>query len=966
MAAARVFDTSDTVVLFAPQRLFLKPIARLTINVMLPDSKLCPKPISNWEVMESLRKMVCPDQIMSLRVSRSTLDFIRFEGEVENKNLVNGVREKFNSRTLRVNGIQDPLRVIAVETQVAFPSQCDWESFFKNTESMTETSPGERADTIQIEGLPCKWFAAKEMNGEKPREEILRKVFGTFGEIRSVDIPMLDPYREEMTGKKFSTFSFGGLPTFEAFIQYQECEGFLKAMECLRGMKLMNKGEDGKALTCMIKVSFDTTKHLSEAAIRKRDLERLKLQELEKQREAQKQRDEEEEQSKEAERKRRDEEREREKGQREKLRRKELRQREREERLHLQTLWMAQMETEKEPNDDNAWKVRKLVLAERKLESYKLLTVLLNRAECLVQKETEFQKNRFSEKCPRMERKLGQLEEVRQNEAGVSGSGKPKVKEWQWVGVLRDTNVGKPRGMIETMEHSLSPGTAQFPLTTSLSNVMPADSEGRHTFVDLPPNQEKAASYRRSESLQITVRQDCAAFVHKRQDGDGDRHNCSCQGHSRKVTAVNHQIRHHLYKYEDFVSCLLNYRQTIWPLDSKRANRFHSLNNLGENSEWRRIVSNNGNSFQIDLKNNPDHLYTKFNITEGNKLKDYDNGRGYRWTITVSETGAKRRACSTEEKHPINGYEREFHLPWKDSCSQLKYRPESEGEYELQFKGGTRNSKKSCAVPVHDQSSNLSTDPGIPISSAKAGWVSPSKASNPGWVKASGRCEASNKSSGNDPGQPDQVGKTRTRVRSKCPRTQPKAQCKVAKLEPVGFTKEDTQQSQQPLKRLSKRVKRTRQGDSCELSNGDCGSDYCQQEAWKPPTIKKFRKSSRDIKPTPGKSTSEASHFWEENKRKYRQEFNNCPQESVGHQKDYLWIPEGSEKNVNQDLVLDDPHYNKSKMSISKVKHRKKGRKKEKNIHPKDKPGQGCCSDQNIPPLYAKELIDCFLCKYLI
>lgn len=52
-----------------------------------------------------------------------------------------------------------------------------------------------------------------------------------------------------------------------------------------------------------VKVSFDSTKHLSDASIKKRQLERQKLQELEKQREEQKRRE------KEAEEKQREEER---------------------------------------------------------------------------------------------------------------------------------------------------------------------------------------------------------------------------------------------------------------------------------------------------------------------------------------------------------------------------------------------------------------------------------------------------------------------------------------------------------------------------------------------------------------------------------------------------------------------------------------------------------------------------------
>lgn len=72
--------------------------------------------------------------------------------------------------------------------------------------------------------------------------------------MRNVDIPMLDPYREEMLDKNFNTFSFGGHLNFEAYVQYQEYGGFTKAMDTLRSMKLMLKGDDGKAVACNIKV----------------------------------------------------------------------------------------------------------------------------------------------------------------------------------------------------------------------------------------------------------------------------------------------------------------------------------------------------------------------------------------------------------------------------------------------------------------------------------------------------------------------------------------------------------------------------------------------------------------------------------------------------------------------------------------------------------------------------------------
>lgn len=65
---------------------------------------------------------------------------------------------------------------------------------------MNEMKPGERPDTVHISGLPSKWFISKRshQDSDKPSELILQRVFEVFGEIRRVDIPMLDPYRNHM------------------------------------------------------------------------------------------------------------------------------------------------------------------------------------------------------------------------------------------------------------------------------------------------------------------------------------------------------------------------------------------------------------------------------------------------------------------------------------------------------------------------------------------------------------------------------------------------------------------------------------------------------------------------------------------------------------------------------------------------------------------------------------------------
>uniref|UniRef100_A0A9W3F7P3 A-kinase anchor protein 17A n=1 Tax=Camelus bactrianus TaxID=9837 RepID=A0A9W3F7P3_CAMBA len=390
-AATIVHDTSEAVELCPSYGLYLKPITKMTISVALPQLKQPGKSISNWEVMERLKGMVHNHQFSTLRISKSTMDFIRFEGEVENKSLVKSFLACLDGKTIKLSGFSDILKVRAAEFKVDFPTRHDWDSFFRDAKDMNETLPGERPDTIHLEGLPCKWFALKESGSEKPSEEVLLKVFERFGEIRNVDIPMLDPYREEMTGRNFHTFSFGGHLNFEAYVQYREYVGFIQAMSALRGMKLMYKGEDGKAVACNIKVSFDSTKHLSDASIKKRQLERQKLQELEQQREEQKRRE------KEAEERQRAEERkqkelealERERKREEKVRRREQKQRDRELRRSQKRLEKLQAEEQKRRHEKSRLEERRLLLAQRNLQSIRLVAELLSRAKAAKLQEQE-------------------------------------------------------------------------------------------------------------------------------------------------------------------------------------------------------------------------------------------------------------------------------------------------------------------------------------------------------------------------------------------------------------------------------------------------------------------------------------------------------------------------------------------------------------------------------------------------
>lgn len=66
---------------------------------------------------------------------------------------------------------------------------------------------------VFLSNLPIRWFCARHLENEeivKPSENIFKRIFEKFGDVRSVDIPICDPYRKDMkshmTGMK--TFSF--------------------------------------------------------------------------------------------------------------------------------------------------------------------------------------------------------------------------------------------------------------------------------------------------------------------------------------------------------------------------------------------------------------------------------------------------------------------------------------------------------------------------------------------------------------------------------------------------------------------------------------------------------------------------------------------------------------------------------------------------------------------------------------
>jgi GTP cyclohydrolase FolE2 len=74
------------------QGLYLKPIARLNVSVQLPQLKKSGAKISNWEVMERVKEMAKPFTFPVFKVSKSSLEFVRFEAEIENYGSMEQVR----------------------------------------------------------------------------------------------------------------------------------------------------------------------------------------------------------------------------------------------------------------------------------------------------------------------------------------------------------------------------------------------------------------------------------------------------------------------------------------------------------------------------------------------------------------------------------------------------------------------------------------------------------------------------------------------------------------------------------------------------------------------------------------------------------------------------------------------------------------------------------------------------------
>lgn len=259
---------------YLPAGLFLKPEARVWIEVKLPEIRSAGTSVSNWEVMEKIKALSKPVEFQSLRVANYSRELIQFEGELDSVRNVRKIVLLLHGKSMKLSGFSELLKLKAKQLLSPQPTKSEWEEYFqaRGVPNFDEGRPGERPDTIRIQGLPVKWFVSKTSNS-RPCPKVLAQAFQKFGPVAQVGI--YDPTAAAALGRRdvdsFASFGPGTrLFYFEAYIQYEKYAGFISAMNALNGMSVLRLEDGGKEAVARVTVDFDKSAFLSERNIRKR------------------------------------------------------------------------------------------------------------------------------------------------------------------------------------------------------------------------------------------------------------------------------------------------------------------------------------------------------------------------------------------------------------------------------------------------------------------------------------------------------------------------------------------------------------------------------------------------------------------------------------------------------------------------------------------------------------------------
>ncbi|XP_065185665.1 A-kinase anchor protein 17A-like [Sycon ciliatum] len=279
--------------------LHLRHVAKVTVAVLLPEMKGVSVSISNWEIMEKLKALAAPEVFSQLRVGKTTRQILYFEGELPSLRALRKAIVQLHGKAIKLGGLTQQLRVKAGESELHFPTKKDWESYFQDrgVPSFDEGLPGDRCDTICIQGIPTMWMipagsrlpnltSTSKVRDKVERHDMLTKMlsksFGKFGKVKRVDVI---ENGAELASGNFSSFGPSTTPqsTFVGYVQYEDYASFCSAMAGLRGMKLVQRVKGEPELAVPLAVNFDKSSHMSDRCVRKRrkDLDRLYEIELE-------------------------------------------------------------------------------------------------------------------------------------------------------------------------------------------------------------------------------------------------------------------------------------------------------------------------------------------------------------------------------------------------------------------------------------------------------------------------------------------------------------------------------------------------------------------------------------------------------------------------------------------------------------------------------------------------------------
>ncbi|KII67450.1 A-kinase anchor protein 17A [Thelohanellus kitauei] len=262
--------------------LFLKPLSKIMITIVLPEKKIVGKMISNWEVMETIKKKIQPDSFLALKVCNSSLIKVLLEAEVMSLEQRAMIIKKLDKNHIKLSGFQDKFIMSAEPAKIKTVKRLDWETFFKGSDFI-DSDPGERPDTIHIEDLPVAWFKVPG----KRIDEYIRDIFSKFGKITNLVVPLLDPYNDrvnaviengyepESDGFRKTSFLARGL-MFDAYVQFESYQSFCDCIETFNGMKMVKVSDEDQHF-CNFKFDFDRTKRLSEKVIEEREKIKMNL-----------------------------------------------------------------------------------------------------------------------------------------------------------------------------------------------------------------------------------------------------------------------------------------------------------------------------------------------------------------------------------------------------------------------------------------------------------------------------------------------------------------------------------------------------------------------------------------------------------------------------------------------------------------------------------------------------------------